>query len=310
MAAGTAEEGWMKPKVFIHTNDKQLLGAKVAEYALTKASPNRDRFDIRILNLSDYPHLTRREGQLYLREGTNLVWRNDNLQSFTPLRFLPPQLMGYQGRALVIDPDIFAVGDVYELLTRDMQGEAICSREMELSGARAAGYASSVMLLDCGKLTHWKWEEAVDELFDFQRDYWLWMTLQLEPEGTISILEPEWNDFDTLSERTKLLHNTERLTQPWKTGLQIDYRAERPRKWGIIPTVLLSRVRSAVTPGRDTQVDTYQPHPDARQERFFFSLVRECLQEGRLTEEFIRSEMKKKHVRPDAMAVLGSLDAV
>ena len=41
----------------------------------------------------------------------------EDLQSFTPLRFMPPQLMGYEGRAIVIDPDVFAVGDVYELLT-------------------------------------------------------------------------------------------------------------------------------------------------------------------------------------------------
>ena len=30
-----------------------------------------------------------------------LTWRNDDLQSFTPLRFMPPQLMGYRGRAVV-----------------------------------------------------------------------------------------------------------------------------------------------------------------------------------------------------------------
>ena len=36
---------------------------------------------------------------------------------------MPPELMGYQGRAVVIDPDIFAIGDIWELLTRDMQGK-------------------------------------------------------------------------------------------------------------------------------------------------------------------------------------------
>jgi hypothetical protein len=299
----------MKPTVFIHTNDRQMLGAKVAEYALIKASPNRGRFDVRILDVRDYPHLTRRDGQLYLREGNSVVWRNDNLQSFTPLRFLVPQLMGYQGRAIVIDPDIFAIGDIYELLTRDMQGKAIFCREMELAGERVPGYASSVMLLDCSKLTHWRWEEGVDELFASKRDYWLWMTLQMEPEGTIGVLEPEWNDFDTLSDRTKLLHNTERLTQPWKTGLPIDYRVEHARKWATLPRAFLSRVKHSVVAGRSKQANTYQPHPDSRQERFFFSLLRECLQEGRLTEEFIQSEVRKKHVRPDAMTVLSALDA-
>ena len=49
--------------------------------------------------------------------GVKRNWRNDDLQSFTPLRFMPPELMGYQGRAVVVDPDVFAVGDVFELLT-------------------------------------------------------------------------------------------------------------------------------------------------------------------------------------------------
>jgi len=31
-------------------------------------------------------------------------WFNDDLQSFTPTRFMPPELMAYQGRAVVIDP--------------------------------------------------------------------------------------------------------------------------------------------------------------------------------------------------------------
>ena len=41
---------------------------------------------------------------------------------------MPPGLMGYEGRSVVIDPDIFAVADVWELLTRDMQGKAILAR--------------------------------------------------------------------------------------------------------------------------------------------------------------------------------------
>ncbi len=56
---------------------------------------------------------------MYLRDGGKREWVRDDLQSFTPTRFLPPQLMGYQGRAVVIDPDVFARGDIWELLSRD-----------------------------------------------------------------------------------------------------------------------------------------------------------------------------------------------
>src|SRR5690606_37541304 len=118
----------MKPTVFIHTNDKQMLGAKVSAYSLARNSANADRFDVRILRREDFPFFEACEGRPFLRAGASRIWRNDDLQSFTPLRFMPPELMGYEGRAVVIDPDVFAVGEVWELLSRDMQDKAIMAR--------------------------------------------------------------------------------------------------------------------------------------------------------------------------------------
>ena len=147
--------------VFIQTNHKQIVGALVAEYALRRNSTHNDDFDVRIMHARDYPFFAAREGQLYLRDGVKRPWLNDDLQSFTPTRFLPPELMGYQGRAVVIDPDIFAIADVWDLLSRDMMGKAIlCRRRAGPKGIVDRCLASSVMLLDCAKLRHWKVEEA------------------------------------------------------------------------------------------------------------------------------------------------------
>ena len=125
----------LKPTVFIQTNHKQIVGALVAEYSLKRNSQHADEFDVRIMHTKDFPFLSEREGQEYLRDGVTRRWHMEDLQSFTPTRFLPPQLMGYQGRAVAIDPDVFAVGDVWELLSRDMQGAAImCSAALRLQG--------------------------------------------------------------------------------------------------------------------------------------------------------------------------------
>ena len=126
----------MKPTVFIHTNHKQMLGALVSKYSLQKNSAHADQFDVKLIELKNYPCMREREGELYLRDGEMRPWLNNDLQSFTPLRFGPPELMNYSGRAVVIDPDVFAVGDVWELLNRDMNGAAIMCRPK--SGARAA----------------------------------------------------------------------------------------------------------------------------------------------------------------------------
>ena len=118
----------MKKRVYIHTNEKQWVGALVASYALKRNSANADAFEVEFLQVKDCDFLKAKEGQKFLRGGVDRVWHLDDLQSFTPLRFLPPKLMNYEGRAVVIDPDIFAVGDINELLDSDMKVKAdMCS---------------------------------------------------------------------------------------------------------------------------------------------------------------------------------------
>jgi hypothetical protein len=229
--------------VFIHTNHKQIVGALVAEHALRRNSRHNDQFEVRIIEHKDYPFFRAREGQLYLRDGVKRPWLNEDLQSFTPLRFMPPELMGYQGRAVVIDPDIFAVGDAWELLTRDMQGKAIlCRRRAGPKGRIDGCLASSVMLLDCAKLTH------------------------------------------------------------WKAGLPIDWRpAERFRLFP--PVAWLMRARRKLF-GEYGLLGRYQTHPDPAQETFFFGLLKELVEQGRVSEALLREQMQKNHVRHDTLEVL------
>jgi hypothetical protein len=283
-----------KPCVFIQANDKQVLGALVAQYALRRASQHNDSFEVGIIHARDHPFLAEREGQFYLRDGAKRRWLNDDLQSFTPLRFMPPELMAYAGRALVIDPDVFAVADVWELLSRDMLGKAVLCRKK-----RGGGFATSVMLLDCGKLTHWRCREQFNELFAFTRDYNDWMWLKLEPRESLGLFENEWNDFDHLDQNTKLLHNTRRLTQPWKTGLAVDWTpSERlpPLHW-------LMQIRRSIF-GEYALLGRYWRHPDRNQERFFFGLLRECVDKGLVSQSLLREEMRRNHLRHDALRVL------
>ena len=149
-------------KIYIHTNSKQLIGALVARHTLQRNSRKPERFDVEIITAESFPALTRREGLPYLREGEPAIWRNDDLQSFAPLRFAVPELMGYTGRAVVIDPGVFALGDINELLDADMDGAAVLARRIEPDARRPLHFASSVMLLDCARLRHWQLE----------RDFW------------------------------------------------------------------------------------------------------------------------------------------
>ncbi|MEO8559884.1 MAG: hypothetical protein ABI439_12525, partial [Rhodospirillales bacterium] len=212
----------------------------------------------------------------------------------TPLRFMPPELMNYQGRALVIDPDVFAAGSVNELLDRDMQGKAILARPRPGHNGDPDYIATSVMLLDCAKLQHWNLRKDFEELFELKRDYDQWIILADQQRASIGALEPEWNDFDRLTPDTRLLHTTKRRTQPWKTGLPIDYTNR-------IPVPLLGKLldnNGFRLPLR------YKRHPDPRQEAFFFALLQECLDAGSVTPGMIEREMALNHLRRDAFEVL------
>jgi hypothetical protein len=296
-----------KPIVFIHTNDRQMVAALVGAHSLKSRSKNPHRFDVRLLRLEETPHLYKRHNQAFVWwDGSPpSIWSRYNSQSFAPLRRMVPALLGFQGRALVIDPDIFAIGDVYELLSRDMDGKAILCREGSRLRENRRLYSCAVMLLDCSRLTHWQWEREIDELFTDKLKLGPWLWLQDESPELIGFFEDEWNHHDTLNEKTRLLHNTEVRTQPWKTGLPADYHDYAPK--GAVWLQASKRVaRRIVSLGRDR----YQPHPDPAQEQMFFALLKECLEHGGITVQFLNQAIRKKYLRKDTFALLARQDAL
>jgi len=281
----------MKPTVIIHTNDKQMLGALVSAHSFRRNSRDSAAFDVRVLTARDYPEL-QQSGRSLLRGGHERAWDPDDLQSFTPLRFAVPDLLGHAGLALVTDPDVFAVGDVGELFARDLQGKAIWCRPRPGYHKISDPLATSVMLLDCGKLPHWRFADDLEALWSHRLDYLDWINLKREKLDTIGLLEPEWNDFDHLTPQTRLLHNTKRRTQPWKTGLPIDFTfRERGLLNFALPIVRMVAPR-------------YTRHPDPNQEAYFYALLADAFDAGSVTREQVDKEVRSGHVRPDSPALI------
>jgi len=262
-------------KVFILTNNKQLLGAKVAHYAIDKNLADKTAVAVVIINVDQLDLFKDFVGKTYWRGKKLITYTFNDLQSFTLARFLPPQLMNYQGRAVIIDPDIFCLTDINQLLNIDLAGRALgCCRKKD-------AWDSSLMVADCSKLKHWKLRQILSDLENKKLDYNDLMFLR--KESLVKELPRQWNSLDALGPETKLLHTTMRLTQPWKTGLPIDFQRSIPwwRKiLGLYPK-------------------TYQPHPDKNIERFFFQLFQEARQAGYLDDDFIHQEIAQKHLRPD-----------
>lgn len=298
-----------KPTVFLHTNNQQLVPALVGAYTLKARSSRPDLFDVRILRLEETPHLSGRNGQRYFwwDETHPATWHRSDLGSFYPLRRMVPAVLGFRGRALVIDPDIFAVGDITELLFRDMADRAI------LAGARWDHYrgrqlhSSAVMLLDCAKLTSWDWDAAIDSIFRGEIRLGPFLGLDDVPQGDIGVLEEEWNSCDSLNERTKLLHLTKIETQPWRTGLRADEYLHVP---AVAPPLAWLWLEARKVRSRGARQTVLQRrHPDPCQERLFLSALRECLEEGAISVDLVRWAIDKRYLRRDLFRALNRLDS-
>jgi hypothetical protein len=278
----------VKPTVFIQANARQRIGAKISAYSDKRNSRSPGSFNVTIMMAEDFPRLTQ-SGRSILRAGNIRGWDPGDLQTFTPLRFAPPALMGFKGRALVSDPDCFAIGDVVELLERDLAGKSLLAKPQPGHNGNPDYIASSVMVLDCAKLRHWDFDPLLDRLFAHDIDYVDWIELKYEDRSKIGFLEPEWNSFDTLTRTTKLLHTTNRRTQPWKTGLPVDYTLRKRGWWD---------------GARRIWHWTYQAHPDSNQEALVYALLSEMLDSGIVTEPELVREMGDNHIRHDSLELI------
>jgi hypothetical protein len=222
------------------------------------------------------------------------TYTNEDLQSFTFSRFLPPELMGYEGRALVIDPDVFALVDPREILNIDLNGNALATVRR-----KGGQYKSSVMVLDCAKLEHWKVEDLFDQIINHGVDSRDWITLRREK--SILSLDPGWNSHDTIDHNTKMLHCTRKKTQPWKTGLPIDFMVVKPmqRIFGIIPREWVKKLQ-----GQYHVPTHYVEHPEKVVEAFFFTLAQAALDNGDFDVMRVQKEIDEDNIRPDFFEML------
>lgn len=182
-------------KVFVGTEPKQWLASEVLRYSILR----RTKATVDIQELKYLPI------QLNIPMYTG----------FSIYRYSIPELCNYQGKAIYLDADIVVVSDILDLW--NLQGKAALSRSMH-PGEPLAGRYTSVMLLDCAKLTHWNLNEWVKQI---NQDHSLYgKTMQALPGGLgtpdFGDLPENFNHLDHFDETTKIIHYTHVPSQPWK----------------------------------------------------------------------------------------------
>ena len=188
----------MKPCVFIHTNHKQHLGALVSCHSMRRNSRHADAFDVKLIELKDHqdffgqvrgPAATAatataasgtERGPAVLHAAALHAARADGLRG-----------QGGRGRSRRVRRQ-----DVWELLSRDMQGKAVMCRHARhaaaLSPPRDAARLRQARSTGSSPRTSTRCSPS-------KREYKKWMNLGYEDPTTIGLIEPEWNDFDKLT---------------------------------------------------------------------------------------------------------------
>lgn len=153
----------------------------------------------------------------YLKlEDLNLHRKHDPLASteFTYSRFLPPHLCNFQGKAIFMDNDMLAFGDVAELDALDMsnltlrvvQHEYRPENTVKMYGCPQTSYPrknwSSLMIMNCAKLKLWS-----KEVVETQTGAYL-HRFQDIADDQIGHVPAEWNMLDEMDDKTKLIHYT------------------------------------------------------------------------------------------------------
>lgn len=199
-------------KIYIQTNNQQRLAAKIAKASFIEKGFNKN--NIFFLDLEENKFLKSYLNSSYIRNGILTKYNND-LQSFTLLRFFAPEMNKYKDKILVIDPDVFACKNPESIFNNLHDDDEICCTFYN-NCAR-----SEVMLINANKV-RWNFKNIIKNLFDRKIDYNDLINLNFEKRKKKEI-NKIYNSHDFLNDETVLLHTSRRITQPWKEGLKIDF---------------------------------------------------------------------------------------
>lgn len=194
----------MTLNVYIGTEDAQLIPQKVLEYSIHKNTSSP-------IKVQAVKQESKRVG------GTN----------FGFVRFLVPKLNNYKGKAIYLDADQLVFTDIQELGNALDANHAIglVNKPEGTFGKKVVGQhnQTSVMVLDCEKLTDWVPDTMFSPVVPNRSDlkpgqihYRDFMMLTWFDQQKIQSIDPRWNHFNIVEPDSKLTHFSHVRSQPWK----------------------------------------------------------------------------------------------
>lgn len=273
-------------KIFIHTNNKQLLGAKVSAFMYKKIHGIND---VEIINTDDMEFFKSLHKKKYLRNKKFETFNNNDLQSFTLSRFVPESIT--KDDYLIHDPDVFPIKNPIDEINKINVKNKKIETLFAVKNKNNNLFYSSVFFHLNRKKKLWVYEELINQIFKGTRDYHDLIQLVFHDiKVRIAEIDETFNSFDKLNNKTILLHNTARLTQPWKTGLKVDFINHKLNTMGRLKWFFKKPL--------------YLKHPDKNQETLFMKNLNDSLNDGFIEEKELKEAIKNKWIRPDTIDIL------
>ena len=267
-------------KIYIQSNRFQGIAAKVSSETFNSFGHSSE-----IIYVEDFKEITKYFGRKYLRKGKEKIFKDD-LQSFTLLRFLIPELSKSEEPILIIDPDIFAIKDPVTILENIKNDKKLyCTFLNEKP-------RTEVMLLNPrNKL--WSFEEIMKDLFDLKIDYDNLFKLNFLNLDLLERLDNKYNSLDEIKDETVLLHTTNRRTQPWKEGLKIDFEIHAT-KFNIFYNNLKNLV--GLDHNKNMVGKYYLKHPDDEVNEYIIKFFNIAYKKKIINKEELLNSVKQNYI--------------
>jgi lipopolysaccharide biosynthesis glycosyltransferase len=198
-------------RIFIGSGEASLLERKVLIQSIRKNT--KRPLDIWVIN-GTHNAIERNDDTPFLAP-LSLTLKYQNATEFSLYRYLIPELVCHEGRAIYMDSDMICTGDIGELFDTPMDDFDF----LAVPEYGQSQWATSVMLINCEKCRFdltgifADIDTGLYTYTDFSRFNHTFITNR---SYSIGKLDPHWNEFDHHDAKTKLIHYTNLLTQPWK----------------------------------------------------------------------------------------------
>jgi hypothetical protein len=262
--------------IYIHSNKKNTIPAKVGKYSFEKINNN----NVNIVNIEEFDYLLKLDGKTFYRNNKLCQLNINSSQSFFLLRFIIPYYHKFILKSttkwiLIIDPDIFCIKKLDELK------EYILKAEQNNKDIICYNKLSSFMLINTYNF-YWEPNKLIENIFQKNEDFNNYMLLK-KYSNNIQDIPEYFNHYDKLNNNTICLHTSRTHTQPWKTGIKY----------------LKHDLHNIPYDKNDTNYLYFKKHNDNNIEYMFFKLFNEAYINNYINDDEINISVNIEGLRPD-----------